>query len=407
MPPKTTETCDILVIGGGPAGLMAAEMAASAGASVIVLEAMPTVGRKFLMAGKSGLNITNDRPIRPVLETYHNGRKICDLIDRFDAAAIRDWVHGLGRETFVGSSGHVFPVEMKASPLLRAWVARLEGLGVRIHTRTRWIGWGAPSGAYDAERAGEAVTYHARASILALGGASWSRLGSDGAWVSIFNNKDEEIVPFAPSNAALRVNWTAHMEPHFGSALKQVSVSAGYRGKLGECVITQHGLEGGAIYPLSDMVRQGRAVSMNLVPQMTPEPRIAAIAKGQKKKMSLGNILKSLGLDPAKRALFFECFDGQDKSAEGIAAALGALRIPYEGLAPLDEAISTSGGVSWAAITRSLSLKARPDVFVAGEMVDWDAPTGGYLLSGALAMGRQAGINAAASIGLPASQDAR
>ena len=395
--PPTSDSCDILVIGAGPAGLMAAQRAAEAGATVIVAEKMPTIGRKFLMAGKSGLNLTNARPTRPILENYQGGPRINAVIDQFPPSDICAWANGFGADVFTGSSGHVFPKAMKASPLLRAWRAHLITLGVDLRVRTQWRGWQGRDAVFDT---GVIAT---KAIVLALGGASWRKLGSDGAWA---DQIAAPVVSFGPMNSGILVRWSEHMTPQFGQPLKDVSLTCSHRQTRGECVITLRGLEGGCVYPVTDMIAQGRPLKLNLMPHLSAEALIPRIERALAKKLSIGNLLKSLGLSPAKRAVYFEHADRTTRSAAQIAASIRGLAVPYDGLPPLDEAISTSGGVSWGGIQPDLCLKARPDVFVAGEMIDWSAPTGGYLLTGCLASGHVAGQNAARFIAGLSSPDA-
>lgn len=370
-----------LVVGGGPAGLMAAEAIAAAGHRVLLAEAMPTLGRKFLMAGKSGLNLTKDEPPDRFAAHYDAGW-LAPILDDFGPAEVMAWAQGLGQEVFVGSSGRVFPVAMKASPLLRAWAARLAALGVETRTRWRWQGGGAfatPEGEVAVE---PAVT------VLALGGGSWRRLGSDGAWVPALRAAGVGVAEFQPSNAGLAVDWSPHMARHFGQPLKGIRLTAGGLTSRGEVVIGARGLEGGGLYPLTPALRQGAGLVIDLFPDLSAAA-LAARAARAKAGDSLANRLRKLGLSPAAAALVREV------QAQGQGAAdLKALPVPGA-LRPIDEAISTAGGITRDSLTDGLELRALPGTFACGEMLDWDAPTGGYLLTACLATGRHAGRAAA------------
>ncbi|WP_170336844.1 TIGR03862 family flavoprotein [Ruegeria arenilitoris] len=383
-----------VVIGAGPAGLMAAEQLADAGHSVLVAEAKPSVARKFLMAGKSGLNLTKDEPFEQLIQSYDQAQNWLDpIIAEFDAQSVQGWAQDLGQELFTGSTGRVFPKVMKASPLLRAWLARLGEKGVQIRTRWRWTGWEGPSLVFETPDNRNQV--QADATILALGGASWSRLGSDGAWAPVLADKGVPIAPFAPANSALSVEWSAYMQPHFGAALKAVRWTAGELESRGEATISANGLEGGGLYPLTPALRDGVPLCVDLLPDLTRDELKARFAR-KKSKTTLSQWLKNgLRLSPQKIALFHEMSKGDPQMQEDPVRMLKKLPIRHAGLRPLDEAISTAGGIKQSAMDDGLMLRDLPGVFCAGEMLDWEAPTGGYLLTACLATGRWAGRSAA------------
>ncbi len=383
-----------MVIGAGPAGLMAAEQLAAAGHEVVVAEAKPSVARKFLMAGKSGLNLTKDEPFDMLMGAYGDAKDwLHPMIQAFDAQAVKAWAGDLGQEMFTGSTGRVFPKVMKASPLLRAWLARLDQAGVQIRTRWRWQGW--QGGALAFETPDGMQFCSPDATVLALGGASWARLGSDGAWAQWLADSGVDLTPFAPANAALSVDWSPYMQPHFGAALKSVRWMAGDLDSRGEATISAKGLEGGGMYALTPALRMGAPLFVDLVPDVTAEGMQARL-DAKKSKATLSHWLKNgLRLSPQKVALFHEMTKGRALKQTQWIGALKNLPIRYAGLRPMDEAISTAGGVALGAVDSGLMLTACPGVFCAGEMLDWEAPTGGYLLTACLATGRWAGQSAA------------
>ncbi len=383
-----------MVIGGGPAGLMAAEELARAGCAVTLAEAKPSLGRKLLMAGKSGLNLTKAEPLQRMMPVYDEAADwLRPIIAGCDAAAIEDWARGLGQDLFTGSTGRVFPVAMKASPLLRAWLARLEDLGVQRRTRWRWTGWQGDGLAFDTPDG--PVTQNPDVTVLALGGASWARLGSDGAWAAILRAQGVDLTPFAPANAGLRVDWSAHMARHFGQPVKGVEWQAGAWRSRGEAVISARGLEGGGIYAISKGIRLGHPAQIDLLPDRGADDLTARLSRPRGKTSLSNHLRKALRLDPARIALLNEFARPLPFDPAALARAIKTLPLNHDGLRPLDEAISTAGGITRAALDDNLMLRARPGVFCAGEMLDWEAPTGGYLLTACLATGRWAGQAAA------------
>ncbi|ROU02969.1 TIGR03862 family flavoprotein [Histidinibacterium lentulum] len=375
---------DALVVGAGPAGLMAADTLSAAGLSVLMAEAMPSPGRKFLMAGKSGLNLTKAEPPEAWRAAFGSlPGWFADILTAFGPTEAMTFARGLGQELFTGSTGRVFPVAMKASPMLRAWLVRLENRGVDLRRRWRWQGWqegahlfGTPEGP---------VRLSPRVAILAMGGASWRRLGSDGAWVSAFDTA--ELTPFAPANAGLSVRWSAHMARHFGSPLKSCALHAGNLVSRGECTISARGLEGGGLYPLTPALRTGASLILDLCPDLSPEAVTDRLSRPRGKASLANHLRRTLGLDPAKQALLNEF--ARPLPAD-LAPLVKALPIRHAGLRPMDEAISTAGGVRLDAVDDTLMLRAHPGTWVAGEMLDWEAPTGGYLITACLATGRHA-----------------
>jgi uncharacterized flavoprotein (TIGR03862 family) len=369
---------------------MAAETAEGQGHRVTVTEAMPTFGRKFLMAGKSGLNLTKNEPLEACLEAYGKDAKhLAPTIRAFGPEQVITWAEGLGQAVFTGSSGRVFPKVMKASPLLRAWLARLETAGVTLNTRHKWTGLGDGKALFQTPQGQVAIAYDRL--ILALGGASWPRLGSNGAWGDILAGLGVPLELFQPSNAALRVAWSVHLHPHFGKPLKAIELRAGDTQGRGEVILSQEGIEGGGIYPFSPAIRDGHPLVMNLAPDRSFADIVKALSRPKGKASLANHLRKSLGLTPEKIALLNEFARPLPSEPEALAKIIQALPIKHKGLAPLDRAISSVGGVPWEALNDDLSLKSHPNIHCIGEMVDWDAPTGGYLLTACLAMGRWAG----------------
>lgn len=386
---------DLLVVGAGPAGLMAAEQAARAGMRVAIAEAMPSPARKFLMAGKSGLNLTKAEEPNIFLQHFDTIAPLKPILAQFGPAEVIGFAQGLGQEVFTGSTGRVFPTRMKASPLLRAWLARLDALGVVLLRRHRWIGPLTTDAPHLLAMPKGQVAVTAGALILALGGASWARLGSDGAWQTPVAAAGVPIVPIQASNVGLQRAWSDHMRPFFGQPVKNIELTVADQRSRGEFVITQSGVEGGAIYALGRMLRQTPLARIDLAPQLSIHA-LRDMISNRKPKDSLSNFLrKSVKLDATKRALLFELTRPMPRDTDGLIAAIKAAPLQVSGPRPIDEAISTAGGLSWDALTPELMLRDFPGVFCAGEMLDWDAPTGGYLITACLATGRWAGRAAA------------
>ncbi|HEY1074065.1 TIGR03862 family flavoprotein [Brevundimonas sp.] len=383
----------VAVIGAGPAGLMAAERLASAGLRVTVHERMPSVARKFLMAGRGGLNLTHSEALEPFLNRYDAPARarISGWLDAFSPADLTAWAEGLGQATFVGSSGRVFPNAMKASPLLRVWLARLEGLGVEIRVRSRWTGWKDGALSFDTPE-GERLA-RPDAVVLALGGASWAKLGSDAAWVPALQEAGAVVAPFRPANAGFDVAWTPLFRERFaGQPVKGVALSHGGRTVRGEAMIAAYGVEGGAVYALSAdlrdaVARDGAAeLTLDLRPDQSREALTRRLSK-LRGKDSLSNWLrKAVHLDAQAVALLREA-GPLPIQPDALAARLKGLRLTLTGVQGLARAISSAGGVTLDAVDDHLMLKARPGVFIAGEMLDWEAPTGGYLLQASFASG--------------------
>ncbi|WP_299082058.1 TIGR03862 family flavoprotein [uncultured Ruegeria sp.] len=382
-----------VVIGAGPAGLMAAEQLANAGHSVVVAEAKPSVARKFLMAGKSGLNLTKDAPLETLIASYDEAADwLQPMIAAFDAQGVQNWARDLEQELFTGSTGRVFPKVMKASPLLRAWLARLGQAGVDVRVRWRWTGWDGQALTFDTPEGPQSVV--ADVAILAMGGASWSRLGSDGSWAEILAAKGLTLTPFAPANAGLLVEWSQHMSPHLGAPIKGVALQAGSAQTRGEAVISQHGLEGGGIYTICKAVRKGAPLTIDLMPDLTKGEIATRLSKPRGKSSLSNHLRKVLKLGATRTALLMEFGRPFPDTPDALAQVIKSLPVRHAGLRPMDEAISTAGGVPRAELDDGLMLRAVPGVFCAGEMLDWEAPTGGYLLTACFATGRWAGQSA-------------
>ncbi|MDH0648320.1 TIGR03862 family flavoprotein [Pseudomonas sp. GD03858] len=403
--PRPTSRPLVAVIGGGPAGLMAAEALARRGVAVEVFDAMPSVGRKFLLAGVGGMNITHSEPYPAFVGRYAERQGELDALLRgFDAEALRQWIHGLGIETFVGTSGRVFPRDMKAAPLLRAWLKRLREAGVVIHTRHRWLGWHADGALRIGYPQGE-LQVRADAVVLALGGGSWARLGSDGAWVPLLAERGVDISPLQASNCGFEVQgWSELLKDKFaGAPLKNIALSVpGAAPRKGEFILTAQGVEGSLVYAWSAAVREaihrdGRGtLLLDLLPDRPVDKIAQALAKPRGSRSMAKHLHGQLGIDGVKAALLRELTD-QATFADPVrlAAAIKALPIELVRARPLDEAISSAGGVRFEGLDEGLMVRNLPGVFCAGEMLDWEAPTGGYLLTACFASGLRAG-NAAA-----------
>ncbi len=405
---------NIAVIGAGPAGLMAAQVLAEAGQSVTVYDRMPSVGRKFLMAGRGGLNLTHSEDLEAFLTHYGpHAAKLAPLIEAFPPSALTAWAEGLGQETFVGSSGRVFPKALKASPLLRAWLARLRGLGVEVRTRHDWTGWDEHGALRFQTPEGEATARPA-ATVLALGGASWPKLGSTGAWTGVLAAAGVEVRPLRPANAGFDVAWSEVVRDRFaGQPLKGVAVTFGRTRLRGEAMVTKHGLEGGVIYALSAALRDaiekdGQArLWIDLRPDATAGQLTARIAQQPANQSVANRLRKALHLTPLETNLLREAH-GKDLPADpaALATAIKGAPLTLTAMRPIARAISTAGGVAFEALDERLMLSAHsallgPGVFAAGEMLDWEAPTGGYLLQASFATGVAAARGALAWLAEP------
>jgi uncharacterized flavoprotein (TIGR03862 family) len=389
----------VAIIGGGPAGLMAAEVLIQAGVSVDLFDSMPSLGRKFLMAGKGGLNLTHSEPLETFLPRYGTRRsEIEPLLAAFGPEALRAWALGLGVETFVGSSGRVFPTEKKAAPLLRAWLHRLRAAGVRIHVRHRWLGWNE-DGSLNFITLGVPRRLTFDAVVLALGGGSWARLGSDGAWVPVLAARGVPVVPLRPANCGFDVGWSAHFRERFaGQPLKSLSLSFAGQTRRGEFMVSADGVEGSLIYAFSAALRDrietdgSATVELDLMPDWTPARVLAEVSHPRGSRSLSSHLQSRLGLKGVKTGLLRECLTAEQMADPmQLAAAIKAVPLRLIAPRPLDEAISSAGGVDFAALDGKLMLRDHPGVFCAGEMLDWEAPTGGYLLTACFASGFVAG----------------
>ncbi|MDB5464312.1 MAG: putative oxidoreductase [Phenylobacterium sp.] len=385
----------VAVIGAGPAGLMAAEVLAEAGCAVTVYDRMPSVGRKLLMAGRGGLNLTHSEPLDRFVARFGTASpRLGPLVEAFPPQALVAWAEGLGQPTFVGSSGRVFPKSLKASPLLRAWLARLQGLGVAFRPRHDWTGWEAGGRLRFATPAGEA-TASPDAVVLALGGASWPKLGSTGAWADILVSAGVPVSPLRPANGGFDVAWSELFRDRFeGQPLKGVALTFGRVRVRGEAMVTRHGLEGGAVYALSAALRDAIATDgqarlwIDLRPDTPAAQLQAKLAQAPANQSAANRLRKAAHLTPLETNLLREAH-GKDLPSDpaALASAIKGAPLRLTGIRPLERAISTAGGVAFSAIDEQLMLTARPGVFVAGEMLDWEAPTGGYLLQASFATG--------------------
>ena len=399
----------LVVIGGGPAGLMAAETARAQGIDVDLYEAKGSVGRKFLIAGKGGMNLTHSEA-RPAFDQRYAERaaEVGHWLDGFDADALRRWARGLGVETFVGSSGRVFPSDLKAAPLLRGWVHRLRESGVRFHVHHRWLGWREDGALRFATSQGESFV-HARAVVLALGGGSWPQLGSDGTWQARLIERDVDVTPLKPSNCGFDIGWSQYLSSRYaGAPLKPVAASwcdadGRTHTRQGECVITETGIEGSLIYALSAPLRDtldmhGHALlELDLAPDRSLERLRHDLAKPRGSHTFSDHLRRQAGISGVKTALLHEVLDpSQRNDVDTLARTIKRLPLKLKQTRPLAEAISSAGGVRLEAMNDSLMLTALPGVFCAGEMLDWEAPTGGYLLTACFASGYRAGLGAAA-----------
>lgn len=386
-----------VIIGSGPAGLMAAEVLAQAGVSVTVCDAKPSVGRKFLMAGKSGLNITKVEETALFHAAYAEAAPwLAPMLDAFGPEQAQAWARDLGENLFTGSTGRVFPTVMKASPLLRAWLARLNSLGVTFNTRWRWTGFEGDALRFDTPEGPQTLV--SDATILALGGASWRRLGSDGAWAVVLTEQGVPVTQFTAANAGVAINWSPFMEKHLGAAVKSISLRAGPYVSRGEAVLSKRGIEGGGVYSVSRGVREGHPLVIDLAPDLTSEAVAQKLEKPRGKATLTNHIRKALRLDAAKIALLQEMAMPLPKEPKALAGLIKALHVQHAGLRLMDEAISTAGGVAMSGLDETLMLNALPNTYAVGEMLDWEAPTGGYLITACLATGAWAGHHAAARL---------
>jgi uncharacterized flavoprotein (TIGR03862 family) len=391
----------VAVIGGGPAGLMAAEVISQAGIKVDVYDAMPSLGRKFLMAGKGGLNITHSEPYDEFLSRYGSrSTYIKPMLDRFDANTVREWVHQFGIKTFVGSSGRIFPAEMKAAPLLRAWLHRLRRSGVTFHVRHQWLGWSESNPhnlRFSSPQREQEV--NADAVVLALGGGSWPKLGSTGIWVRLLVERGVQVNPLLPANCGFDVAWSEHFRERFaGQPLKSVVAAFNEINQRGDCVITSTGIEGSLIYALSARLRdeialrESTTLNLDLAPDITMAMLIKKFSQPRGKQSLANHLRKHLGIEGVKAALLREVLSTEQLNDPiKLCSTIKALPITLAATRPIEEAISSAGGISFDAVDGHLMLRALPGIFCAGEMLDWEATTGGYLLNACFASGKTAG----------------
>ena len=381
----------ILIVGGGPAGLMAADFAGRSGVKVTLVDSMPTFGRKFLMAGKSGLNLTMyEDDITFQTRIIHNNTTIEKALEEFGPIEVIEWANSLGIKTFVGSTGRVFPTEMKASPLLRNWISRLDELGVSRQNRWKLKSLSNKVATFETPQG--LLNKSADGIVLALGGASWPKLGSNGDWKSLFD--PAELESFQASNCSFIVKWSIKMSKYFGQPLKSIKLSAGSQSSRGEIIISQKGIEGGGIYSLSAQLKKGEDLILDLLPDWDNGKILKLLTMPWGKSSSSNVLRKRLKLEPVKQAILREFAMDVFKEPALLTKSIKSLKIPLNGTGPIQTAISTSGGMKMGSIDENFMLRSRPGVFCAGEMLDWDAPTGGYLITTCLATGRMAGKRA-------------
>ena len=391
-----SSSCSVAVVGGGPAGLKAAEVLAASGATVTLYDRMPSLGRKFLLAGRGGLNLTHSEEMAPFLARYGAAQdELRPAIEALTPEAVRVWCEELGQPTFVGSSGRVFPRSMKASPLLRAWLARLTQAGVEFRTRRRWLGWDE-DGRLIFEAPGKEEAVATDATVLALGGASWPRLGSTGDWASVLGNQGISVAPLTPANCGFLVEWSETFRSRFeGQPLKRIALAFGGTSIRGEALVTARGIEGGAVYALSARLRDAIAnegiaeLRIDLRPDVSLADLAARLARPRAKQSQSTFLRKAANLSPVEIGLLHETAHARLPELNPMALAGLVKDVPLRltAVAPIGTAISTAGGVAWDAVDAHLMLRQRPGVFVAGEMLDWEAPTGGYLLQACFATG--------------------
>lgn len=414
IPASYNQPPNVAVIGGGPTGLMAAEVLLNGGIRVDLYDAMPSVGRKFLVAGKGGLNFTHSEPHDQFLSRYgQRCKQLEPLIEAFGPDALCSWFQDLGFETFVGSSRRVFPKNMKAAPVLRAWIKRLLASGLSLHLRHRWCGWDTDKGLRFETPEGERIV-HPDAVVLALGGGSWARLGSTGAWVPLLQQRGVSVVPLKPSNCGFNVAWSDHLRQRFsGQPLKSVVLSfTNSQGILfrrqGECMITETGIEGSLIYALSAPIRdeidaKKRAViHLDLAPDWPEQRLLDRLSRDRGSRSMASHLEKSVGIKGLKAVLLRECVSKQDfTDPVRLASSIKNLPVSLVSTRPIDEAISTAGGVTFESLDQHLMIRSLPGIFCAGEMLDWEAPTGGYLLTACFSSGYAAGLGVLKWMKLP------
>lgn len=398
------------VVGGGPAGLIAAEVLARAGVAVTVYDRMPSVARKFLLAGHGGLNITHSEDRERMLARYGGSAdRLAPMLEVFGPEQLREWCAGLGEETFVGTSGRVFPRSFRATPLVRAWLARFAELGVRVERRQRWTGWDHDGGLAFASTDGETSRTTGDVTVFALGGASWPRLGSDGGWVGLFSDRGVAVTPLRPANVGVRVEWSPTFSERFeGVPLKQVGLTVRGHGApvRGDAMVTRTGLEGGPVYALGAPIREALdadarcVLEVDLRPDLTAAQLAERLLRRRPKDSGSTWLRRTVGLDPAGIALVREASGGGlPQDAGTTAELLKAVPVTVTATMPIEKAISTAGGIAWPEVDASLMLRRMPGTFVAGEMLDWEAPTGGYLLQASFSTGVVAAQGALAWLG--------